>query len=319
MSVPVGVDGAGPGTEVTRVAESIPFGVGLIGIVGERAVVEGVAYAIAVGIGAVRAGIAGVSDAIPVAVRLIRIGDRRAIVAGVPHPVAVAVGLVGIACVRTVVAAHSHTAADAVAVRIAAADRGHHAGERARARVAVGTAGACVLGKAVEQAGGRRCARRRHGDPHEREHQAAASTPHIDPEVVAARAVEEGERRSIREGNDQRLRVADTILRRRHRREAHVVQEEVEGVGAGATAVGMVDGEGDGGRRDASTRRGGERTTQQGGKPQAQTGSTEATHGISSRARSLIKNRASSRGRRSAHLRATRAGRRQFLDSPARD
>src|SRR5206468_13094445 len=119
------------------------------------------------------------------------------------------------------------------------------------------------------------------------------ATPGPAPERLAARAGEGLRRRGVREGNDQRRRVADTALRRRHRRETHVVQEEVEGVGAGAPAVAMVDGEGDGGRRDASgTRRGGERTTKQGGQPEGPADSAEATHGISSRARSLIKNRA---------------------------
>src|SRR5262249_44993178 len=98
----------------------------------------------------------------------------------------------------------------------------------------------------------------------------------------AARTVEEGERRGIREGDDQRFRVADATLRRRHHGKAHVVQEEAEGVGAGAIAVGMVDGEGDGGGRDRGTRRGGEPTTQQGGQPEAPESSAMATHGVSS-------------------------------------
>ena len=82
------------------------IGVSLVGVGDRRAVVAGIADAIAVGIGLAgvgdrRAVVAGVADAVGVLVRLRRVGNCRTVVAGVVNAVAVAVPRNGVGDVGT--------------------------------------------------------------------------------------------------------------------------------------------------------------------------------------------------------------------------
>src|SRR5205814_2004972 len=105
VAVAVGLVGVVGGRAVVAgVADAVGVGVGLIGVVGVRAVVDGVADAVAVLVGADRAAGTGVADTVTVVVGLIGVGNGRAVVAGVADAVAVAVGLVRVVGERAIVA-----------------------------------------------------------------------------------------------------------------------------------------------------------------------------------------------------------------------
>src|SRR5436190_1117452 len=104
VAVAVGLVGVVGGRAVVAgVADAVAVAVGLVGVGGIRAVVDGVADAVAVLVAAGRAPGAGVAVAVKIAVGLVGVVDRRAVVARVADAVAVAVGLVGVVGGRAVV------------------------------------------------------------------------------------------------------------------------------------------------------------------------------------------------------------------------